>query len=263
MRRRIDPLERWRQPRIRFVVVGAAKCGTTSLHRYLHQHPRLFLPTDVGVNSETGYFLEHSDQDVKGLTNREIRMGLTDDELFERIFAGHPDGVILGEESTDYAKRPHRTVELDRMRRHHRRMRILMMVRDPYDRVVSQYHHYARRRPETMADDFETEIRRHALYADISRYHFQLEPYVETFGPGRVLAVRLEDLAERHDDVMRRVFAFLGVDPDVRIDPARHNVGEHRRDGDDERYEIARRVLGPILDEDQRALDASGLVLRL
>lgn len=249
---------RLRRPRIEFVVIGAAKCGTTSLHRYLSLHPELYLPDDIGVNSETGYFLEHSDQDIKGLTNRRIRMDLEDRALFDTIYAGHDGRAVLGEESTDYAKRPYRTVEFDRMRRHNRRMKLLMMIRDPYDRVVSHYQHYLRRRPETMLPTFEEEIRANPMYGDISRYHFQLEPYLERFGARRILLVRLEDLAADHVGTMSRIFGFLGVDPNVAVDPTVHNAGEYERD--DRLYGIARDLLRDSIEADRRALERSGLL---
>jgi hypothetical protein len=249
---------RLRSPRIGFVVIGAAKCGTTSLHHYLSQHPGLYLPDDIGVNSETGYFLEHSDQDIKGLTNRRIRMDLGDRELFETIYAGHDGSALLGEESTDYTKRPYRTVEIDRMRRHNRRMKLIMMIRDPYDRVVSHYQHYLRRRPETMLPSFAEEIRANPMYGDISRYHFQLEPYLDRFGARRILLVRLEDLASDHAGTMSRIFGFLGVDPTVTVDPTIHNAGEYARD--DRLYDIARDLLGAVIEPDRRALERSGLL---
>ena len=60
-------------PVINFVVIiGSAKCGTTSLHKYLNFHPDIYMPSGVGINDETGLFLVNKDQKIKSLGNRKF-----------------------------------------------------------------------------------------------------------------------------------------------------------------------------------------------
>jgi hypothetical protein len=85
------------------------------------------------------------------------------------------------------------------------------MVRDPIDRLLSHYLHnvggsYERRSlTEALADE-------RSAYWQRSRYAYQVEPYVEAFGPDGVAIVSREELKRDRAGTMRRVFGFLGVD---------------------------------------------------
>jgi hypothetical protein len=90
--------------------------------------------------------------------------------------------------------------------------RLVYMVRDPIDRMLSHYLHnvgggYDDR---TLADAFADP---ESAYVTRSRYFFQLEPYLEEFGEKRIEIVGREELKRDRPATMRRVFAFLGVDP--------------------------------------------------
>jgi hypothetical protein len=86
------------------------------------------------------------------------------------------------------------------------------MVRDPIDRMLSHYLHNVgggyddRPLADALADPGSAYVAR-------SRYFFQLEPYLEEFGQGSIEIVTREELKRERAATMRRVFAFLGVDP--------------------------------------------------
>jgi hypothetical protein len=91
--------------------------------------------------------------------------------------------------------------------------RLIYLVRDPIDRIVSHYiDAYSFGRTHKPIDlelkDFET----HHL-VNCSRYYMQLEQYFEYFDPDRFLVVVTEDLRRDPQATMRTIFAFLGVDP--------------------------------------------------
>jgi hypothetical protein len=63
--------------------------------------------------------------------------------------------------------------------------------------------------------DFSTyfdDLDNHALLT--SRYHYQLEPFVQAYGLERILVMASEDLRNDRAAALRRVFAFLGIDPE-------------------------------------------------
>jgi hypothetical protein len=94
--------------------------------------------------------------------------------------------------------------------------RLIYMVRDPIERMVSHYiHQYAEgkeRRPAETALLTAGDNR----YIACSSYHAQLEPYLRLFPRRNVLVLEAEDLDAHRDRTMSEVFEFLGVDPSFR-----------------------------------------------
>ena len=129
-------------------------------------------------------------------------------------YASHFSGraSVRGESSPHYTNRPRFEGVAERMRSVVTDARLVYMVRDPIDRMLSHYLHnvgggYDDR---TLADAFADP---ESAYVTRSRYFFQLEPYLEEFGPERIEIVGREELKRDRPATMRRVFAFLGVDP--------------------------------------------------
>jgi hypothetical protein len=176
------------------VVVGGLKCGTTSLHHYLNLHPEV----EMSRPKELNFFVA------------ELNWPLGPD-WYASHFSGRPS--VRGESSPHYTNRPRFEGVAERMRSVVADARLVYMVRDPIDRMLSHYLHnvgggYDDR---TLADAFADP---ESAYVTRSRYFFQLEPYLEEFGPERIEIVGREELKRDRPATMRRVFAFLGVDPD-------------------------------------------------
>lgn len=198
-------------PRIDFVTIGSAKCGTTALHKYLNLHPDIYLPRGIGFNDETGLFLTNSNERIKALSSRSIRRNLDDDALFEAILEAYQGESIIGEETTDYTKRPYRTVRYDFMKSHNPRMKFLFLVRDPFQKLFSQYRHFLRYQPKDTLPDFKEEILNYDYYKHASAYFQQLEPYLEEFGPEQIKIVLLEELSRDSPGVLNNIFSYLGA----------------------------------------------------
>ena len=181
------------------VVIGGLKCGTTSLHHYLNLHPEIAMSRPKELN----FFV------------RELNW-----ELGPEWYASHFDRAapVRGESSPHYTNLPRFEGVAERMRDTlGTDARIVYMVRDPIDRMLSHYLHNvgggyeARPLEEAFADDGSAYVAR-------SRYAMQLEPYVDAFGSERVLVVSREELGTERDATVRRVFEFCGVDPSFRSD---------------------------------------------
>lgn len=175
------------------VVVGGLKCGTTSLHHYLNLHPEV----EMSRPKELNFFVA------------ELNWPLGP-EWYASHFSGRAS--VRGESSPHYTNRPRFEGVAERMRSVVTDARLVYMVRDPIDRMLSHYRHnvgggYDDR---TLADAFADP---ESAYVTRSRYFFQLEPYLEEFGPERIEIVGCEELKRDRPATMRRVFAFLGVDP--------------------------------------------------
>jgi Sulfotransferase domain len=176
------------------IVIGGLKCGTTSLHHYLNLHP------EVGMSrpKELNFFVA------------ELNWPLGADWYASHF---HGRAPLRGESSPHYTNRPGFGGVAQRMRSLLGEPRIIYMVRDPIDRMLSHYLHNVgggydnRELAEAFADPQST-------YVNRSRYRFQLEPYLETFGSERIAIVTREELKRDRPGTMRRLFEFLGADPD-------------------------------------------------
>src|SRR5689334_13552562 len=79
-----------------FLVVGAARSGTTSLHSYLSQHPQLFLP---GIKEPCFFAFEgEKEKYLKGKFSFAVR----DFEQYGKLFDKAGAGQKIGEMSTPY-----------------------------------------------------------------------------------------------------------------------------------------------------------------
>jgi len=175
------------------LVIGGLKCGTTSLHHYLGLHP------DVAMSrpKELNFFCEELNW-----------------VLGEAWYRSHfdPAAAVRGETSPHYTARPRLDGVVERMRALVGDARLIYMVRDPIDRILSHYLHNTGGGYEERAL-VEALGRTDTAYVDRSRYAYQLEPYREAFGAERVRVVSREELKAERAATMRGLFEFLGVDP--------------------------------------------------
>ena len=173
------------------IVVGAAKCGTSALHYYLDLHPEV----SASHPKELNFFIEEENWS-KGV------------DWYGSHFAA--DAPVRVESSTGYTA-PWFTGVAERMARVIPDAKLIFMVRDPIERMISHYLHYhlrgVERRPisEALAD-YESR------YVLRSRYYAQLEPLLERFPVENVFVGAQEDLLHQRRETMRAIYRFLAVD---------------------------------------------------
>ena len=175
------------------VVIGGLKCGTTSLHHYLNLHPQIGMSRPKELN----FFVA------------ELNWELGTDWYRSHFPAGAP---VRGETSPHYTNRPRFEGVAERMRETlGPEARIVYMVRNPLDRLLSHYLHNVGGGYESR--DLAEAVDPQSAYVQRGLYAFQVEPYLEAFDCGRVLIVSREELGAERDATVRRVFDFAGVDP--------------------------------------------------
>jgi hypothetical protein len=186
-----------------FLIIGAAKSGSTTLYEDLRTHPNIFMPE----NKEPGNLTED-----RVLTKR-------GQDEYARLFKGARPDQICGEASTVYSQLPKLPHVPDRaMKLLGKELRIIYIIRDPIVRIRSQHHNLYLR--HEASPDINLEVRREPRYLDMSRYAMQAEPWIEKFGQDRVLILKFEEyMANRTVAAVER---FLGVQelPD-RVEPAK------------------------------------------
>jgi hypothetical protein len=205
-----------------FVVVGAPKCGTTSLYHYLKQHPEIYLP----ARKELHYFSrEHVLRDMGGPGDQFLAHRVCPDaESYAAEFAPAGGEKARGEISPSYFDFPE---VAEAIRRELGDPAIVILLRDPIAKAFSQYMHLVRDGRETltfhdalMAEPDRTGQRWSLIwrYASSSLYAGRVRHYLDTFGPGRVRIFLFEEFVREPQRVLDELWHFLGVDPGVRAD---------------------------------------------
>lgn len=189
-----------------FLVVGAQKAGTSSLHSYLETHPSINLPP----GKETKFFADDS-RYARGL-----------DYYQSHWLPGGGAGQLTGEVDPDYM---YFEVALERMAEtlDIENTRFIFVFREPVSRAFSHYlMSYRRgieplgfeeavaREPERLRKGFYERL--HYSYIDRGYYHRQVSRFLERVDRQQMLFVLSEDLAERNTQVMAGIFRFLEVD---------------------------------------------------
>ncbi|WP_420455805.1 sulfotransferase family protein [Rubrivirga sp.] len=195
-----------------FLVIGAMKCGTTSLHHYLSLHPGI----GMSAQKELSFFA----------AERTWGRGA---DWYRAWFS--PDDPVRGDVSPAYATAPVLGGVPERIHALVPDVRLVYLVRDPIDRIVAQYAHAwwqgteTRPLPEAVRASPDAYVAR-------SRYFFQIERYLPYFDARQLLVVDQDDLLRRRRATLGEVFAFVGADPDVwdpRFQIRHHRTGQKRR----------------------------------
>ncbi len=179
-----------------FLIIGAMKCGTTSLYRDLEANPDVFFPLD----KEPGNLASDDVLTGKGRGD------------YEGLYSRAARGQVCGDASARYAMRPDFPCVPERARRVlGSDVRIIYLVREPLARIVSHhYHDYIR---GVVNESIDWAVRRYSRYIDYSRYAEQVEPWIEVFGPHQVEVVKFEHYIANRRRVVAELSTFIGVRP--------------------------------------------------
>ena len=180
-----------REPRPGFIIIGAMKCATSTLHEQLALQPGFFMSTPKEPN-----FFSDDDCFARGL------------DWYRGLFAEAPEGSVRGESSTHYTKLPTHPRTVERLLATGWDCRFIYVMRHPVDRLVSHYIHEWTQR--VMRRDINEELTLHPELVDYGRYAYQLRPWLDAFGKDRVLPVFFEALQARPQAELDRIAAFLG-----------------------------------------------------
>ncbi|WGM40041.1 sulfotransferase [Caulobacter sp. NIBR1757] len=173
------------------VIIGAMKCGTTSLHQYLDVHPDIGMSDPKEVNFFSG---EASDRPL---------------DWYKSLF--DPSKAVRGEASQSYSKAhlPIYAGAPERMAEIIPDAKLIYLVRDPIKRYSSHLldNIYNEHR-STVSWALETDH-----YIKTGSYHFQLSFFLKHYSMDQIMVVDLEDLKAHRLDTMNKIVDFLGVKP--------------------------------------------------
>jgi len=201
-----------------FIIIGAAKSGTTSLARYLGSHPKIKV---VGERLE--FFGEYSNP----------RFGKIDaDEYVNLMQVEGNENCMIGEKSVSYLYSKSAAEEIAEMVPN---AKLIVILRNPIERAYSDYWHRVRTGVEGLSfkealkaepDRIATGTRFEMHYASYGLYARYLRNYIDKFGKDRILILFHEDLKQDSESVTKTCLEFLEVPVSTEgIDFIVHNKG--------------------------------------
>jgi len=220
-----------------FFIVGAAKSGTTSVARYLEEHPQVYM----SPIKEPSYFARDmiDSLDLPGWTRNQkglerylngpmsSRRGgcVLEWEAYLKLFRKVGSEIAIGEASTVYLISPGAPADIRAAIPH---ARIIVVLRSPIERAFSTYLMFCRN--GRLRARFSDVIRSNAVESlsnwrrmilETRRIAPGFERFLNTFPRNQIRWYFHEELTSDPLAVMRRIYEFLGVDPGFRPDVGR------------------------------------------
>ena len=176
------------------IIIGAMKCATTSLHYYLNLHPEI----SMSKEKELDFFSIKRNWD-KGI------------EWYKSHFVGQ--AKVHGESSPNYTVYPRLKGVPERMYSVIPDAKLIYILRDPIDRIISQYvHNYSEGRDNRSLEDALRHLGDTNTYIVRSKYFMQLQQYLNYFPASNIWIMTTDDLHAQRQKTLQKVFRFLNVE---------------------------------------------------
>ena len=198
-----------------FLIVGAAKCGTSSLHNYLNQHPDIFMPTftDEGLKVKEPRFL------IKEKVKERLPKGIWNYEDYKSLFDNVTNETAIGESTVLYLYYHNEAIK--NIKKYLKEdVKIIIMLRNPIDRAYSAYS-FASRTPQENQPfkealinarerfDKDETLSPMILYKELGLYYKMVKAYMENFKDVHVILY--DDFVLQTDLEVSRAFDFLNI----------------------------------------------------
>jgi len=227
-----------------FIIIGAQKSGTTSLYYYLSQHPQLKPSYGKEIHFFDGGLNPKVDNFKKGQVWYQAHFPLKRNmNAHEKAFEASP--LYIFNPLT-----PKRISELIPQ------VRLIAILRNPVERAISHYFHEKGRGLETLSimealqveeerlkpsidkQDYKNTTFMNFSYKNRGIYHEQLKRYFNYFPRQNILVIDSETFFAQPDHTLRRVFKFVGVEPEFTVnDLAPQNMSSNKTEVDANVYE--------------------------
>ncbi len=203
-----------------FLVIGAARSGTTGLVEGLRSHPRVFV-TDP---KEPHYFALHrigAHFTAPGDEHTINRVAVTEREAYLGLYPAQHDYLALGDGSVSTLY--YHEDAIPEIKAVNPDMRLVVMLREPVDRAYSSHQYMTARGLEPVADFLEAVALEEQRIADgwhhiwhytaLSRYADQVAAFLDAFPADQVGVFFYDDLNRDYEGTVSRILRFLDVPP--------------------------------------------------
>ncbi len=175
-----------------FIIIGAMKSGTSTLHSNLQLHP------EIGMSKfkEPNYF-------NKLYKNYDL-------SWYKSLF--NSGKKINGESSPNYSKMHMYPGTAERMYRALPNVKIVYLTRDPFQRILSHLHHNLYR-DRLKEEDIDRTVVEDENYLLTSKYGYQIEEYLKFYQIEQCLFITTEELKEDLNGTLNKICYFMDVQP--------------------------------------------------
>ena len=237
-----------------FLIVGAAKCGTSSLHKYLDQHPDIFMSK---VKEPRFISSQVTPFPLNGPGDHKVEAWYVKNyDAYAKLFEGAEGYPVVGESSADTLYFYKGTIPV--IKQYLGDPKIIIMLRNPVKRTFSAYQHMVRDLREDLSfeDGLKEEPNRIINnweliyhYKAVSLYYDSVKAFLDNFSSVKIILT--EDQEKRPQQVLRDIFRFLNVDPNCDVNTEiRYNMSGKPKSQWLHQFffegNIARRIAQPI-----------------
>lgn len=200
-----------------FLIIGAAKSGTTSLYHYLNQHPDIYF----SVMKEPKFFCFYNEEcNWQGPGDQEAFQGyVTDIGKYHSLFESAKHEVAIGEATPWYICSKAAAENIKTMIPN---VKIIAILRNPVDRAYSHFLHLLREGRETL-DNFQDALNAEEArvkkgwgwtwqYKSRGLYYSQLKSYYQLFPKENIRIYLFDDFEKSPSLIIKDIFSFLSVD---------------------------------------------------
>ncbi len=197
-----------------FLIVGAAKSGTTSLYAYLIEHPDVYIPTVKECR-----FFSQMPANFKGPGDERLNKSIVKNlSEYKSLFSYLNNQRAVGDVSPDYLYFYDKSISKIKQILG-TNVKIIIILRDPIARAFSQYSHFFRDKRETLSfeEALKNEDERRKsnwewawFYKDVGFYYKQVRAYLGNFSQVKIYL--FDDLKNDAMSVIQGIYNFLDVD---------------------------------------------------
>jgi len=202
-----------------FIIAGFPKCGTTSLHHYLDEHPEIYMPAQKELHFFTFNILSNLNNGPKDALVKKTQ--INNSEKYLNFYKGVTNEIAIGDASPSYINYPG---QFKKIKEYLNDPKVIIILRDPINRAYSNYLHLKRENRETLSFKeaiFKEDERKTNKYSDFWYYKFNSTYYdkiikaKETFSD--VLILTSEELSNNGEATMKNVYKFLEVNDTFKL----------------------------------------------
>ena len=197
-----------------FIIAGFPKCGTTSLHYYLSEHPEIYMPKQKELHFFTNKILSKQIAGKGDEITAQTHINRLED--YQKFFPNNDKYKAVGEASPSYINYPEIYNEIKTQLSN---PKIIILIRDPINRAYSNYLHLKREGRETLS--FQEALdreqnRKNIEYSDFwyykfnSSYYEKIKEIKNVFD--KVLILTQEELIVSPKETIKTAYSFLSVD---------------------------------------------------
>lgn len=195
-----------------FLIIGAGKSGTTSLDKYLSQHPQIFMSPIKEPNFFAFETIEVENIEDENERNY-ILNSVTKLDDYLNLFSEAQRGQIIGETSNTYM---YHAIAATRIQYYNPEMKLIAVLRNPAERLYSRYLHLARDN-RLPSKEFRDALDKNSIWWQRNDlipegfYYKNLRRFFNTFPPENIKIFLYEDFKYDSERMLTELFEFLDV----------------------------------------------------